>query len=413
VHALIRASTRLPVAVVSLVLAAGPVRADNDSTSPNLDDEDRTGIVTREGKGITFRGAESRNSVHLWLRSQFRYSTPFEADPRTPADFATPPGGDFEVNRARLKAQGTILSPKLGYYFEHELAGDPRLLDLRLDLTQRENFRLRIGQYKVLYNRERVDSSGAQQFVERSIVTRAFTLDRQRGITAAGRIGEGRAFDAWYYVGLMEGDGRDPDASGGKGDGRMWLARYQWNLVGEPLKFSQSDFEFQSSPAATLAIATARFEGPYTRFSSDGGGQLDGFADGVDDQYAVEQWLQEFAWQYDGWSVQQEYHVKRIEDRLNGGKTRLNGYYVQVGKAWPWVIGEWTRPIELALRRASVDQNSAIAGDTQHETTLAFNLYLAGHDNKLTVDVSRLRLGQTGGDTLDDTRWRLQWDVSF
>lgn len=82
------------------------------------------------------------------------------------------------------------------------------------------------------------------------------------------------------------------------------------------------------------------------------------------------------------------------------------------GKAWPLTRGEWTRPIEVALRLAEVDQNAAVAGDTQRETTLAFNLYVAGHDNKLTFDVSRLTLNPTGGD-LDDTRWRLQWDVSF
>jgi hypothetical protein len=193
----------------------------------------------------------------------------------------------------------------------------------------------------------------------------------------------------------------------------MWLGRYQWNFIGEPLPFSQSDFEFRSTPSGSLTVAAARFEGPYTRFSSEGGGQLDGFADGVGDRYAVDQWMQEFAWQYDGWSVQQEYHVKRIEDQVDGGTTRLKGYYAQAGKAWRWSLGEWTRPVEVALRLARVDQNTSLPDDTQREATLAFNLYFAGHDNKLTFDVSRLSLGQSDSSNLDDSRWRLQWDVSF
>jgi len=397
----------------ALICAAPAAAKAQDDASPDLDDEIKTESVARGDKGIRFASVDERTSIHLWLRTQFRYSTPFDSDPRRADDFDDAPGGDFELNRARLKAKGTILSQKLGYYYEHELAGDPRLLDLRLDLTQREDFRLRIGQYKVLYNRERVDSSGAQQFVERSIVTRAFTLDRQRGITAAGRIGEGRAYDAWYFLGLMEGDGRDPGKSGGKGDGTMWIGRYQWNFAGEPLPFSQSDFEFRASPSGTLAIAAARFKGPYTRFSSEGGGQLDGFANGIGNQYAVQQWLQEFAWQYGGWSVQQEYHVKRIEDQLNGGSARLKGYYAQAGKAWRWSIGDWTRPVELALRLAKVDQNTSLPGDTLRETTLAFNLYFAGHDNKLTFDISELGLSETNGVGPRDTRWRVQWDVSF
>jgi len=54
--------------------------------------------------------------------------------------------------------------PWLVYYTEVELA-TPRLLDLRFELTASKALGVRIGQYKVLYNRARVDSSGRQQFV--------------------------------------------------------------------------------------------------------------------------------------------------------------------------------------------------------------------------------------------------------
>ena len=401
------------IAHATLLGAAAVSAQEADEATPAVDEEFRTSVVSRPNKGIDFASADGVNSIDLWFRAQFRYSTPFEANPRRPEDFQTTPGGELEINRARLKARGSVLSQKLGYYLEQELAGDPRLLDFRLDLTQSEVFRLRFGQYKVLYNRERVDSSGTQQFADRSIVTRAFTLDRQRGITAAGRVGAGTAYDAWYFLGLMQGHGRDPQASDDDGDGNMWLARYQWNFAGDPLPFYQSDFEFRSAPSGTLAFAATRFTGPYTRFSSEGGGQLDGFDDGVGDRYDVEQWLQEFAWKYDGWSVQQEYHVKRIEDRVEGRSQRLEGYYAQLGKAWSWIVGDWQRPVEVALRLAKVDQDVDVPGDTQRETTVAVNLYFAGHDNKLTFDVSRLSLSQNGAGDLDDVRWRLQWDVSF
>ena len=49
----------------------------------------------------------------------------------------------------------------------------------------------------------------------------------------------------------------------------------------------------------------------------------------------------------------------------------------------------------------------------QDEVTLASNLYLRGHTNKLTADISRINLKNdlTGKD--EDVRFRLQWDVSF
>jgi phosphate-selective porin OprO/OprP len=396
---------------VATAASAQDPASDAQVPSPDLDKEDGPGGLSRSGKGVTYSSFGGPSEIHLWLRTQFRYSDPFDSDPVQPEDFDDLPGGDLDVRRARLKAEGKILNPKVGFYFERELAGEPRQLDLRLDLTLRENLRVRIGQYKVLYNRERVDSSGKQQFAERSIVTRPFTLDRQRGVTVAGRFGAGRALDSWYFVGWMEGDGRDPHATGGKGDGDMWLGRYQWNFVGEPLPFSQGDPGLRSMPAGTLAFAAAKYEGPYTRFSSSGGGQLDGFEEGSGDRYVVEQWMQEFAWHYDGWSVQQEFHVKHVDDRVDGGRTRLTGYYAQGGKAWPWTIGTWTRPVEVAARLAKVVTDDAGAASTsQREATLALNLYLAGHDNKLTLDVSKLRLSR---DQRSDWRWRLQWDVSF
>lgn len=402
------------ISMAGLALAQQP-DPELASETPNPDAAAEAAVrafpLDRPGKGIEFAGSGGQLSTLVWLRTQFRFSTPFDEDPATSPDFAAAPGDDFVLNRARLKADGMLAGPTLGYYFEHELGGERPLLDLRIDWRPLDEVMIRSGQYKVLYNRERVDSSGNQQFAERSIVTESFTLDRQRGITAVTRILVGRAFDSTISVGVMEGDGRDPDAE--SGDGNMWLGRYQWNFAGEPLPFSQSDFDFSPRPTGTLAFGAARFEGPHTAFSSAGGGQLDGFEAGTGDRYAVEQWLQEFAWQYDGWSLQQEFHVKRIDDRQDGATTRLNGYYAQAGKAWPWTVGDWTRPIELALRLARVDQDTQAAGDTQRETTLAVNLYLAGHDNKLTFDISEISLSQAGAASLADTRWRLQWDVSF
>ena len=39
-------------------------------------------------------------------------------------------------------------------------------------------FKIKIGQWKAYYNRERIISSGKQQMTDRSIITRPFTLDR-------------------------------------------------------------------------------------------------------------------------------------------------------------------------------------------------------------------------------------------
>jgi phosphate-selective porin OprO and OprP len=398
------------------VLPAGAQNAPASSTGaaaptslPMLDGEiDADGGDARE-PGVAFESSSGDSDIRVWLRGQFRYSTPFDADPLSSEDFAAESGSDFDVRRGRLKAEGHLFDSRYGFYFEHELTGASPLLDLRMDLDLAKRVQLRIGQYKVLYNRERVDSSGKQQFVERSIATYPFTLDRQRGLTIGTHWAEGRRGDNWLMVGAFEGGGRDAARSG---DDPMWVARWQWQIVGEPLQFAQSDYGYSARPRVAIGFAAARVTGPYTRFSSSGGGQLDGFEVGDDERYTLEQWMQEFAWKYAGMSVQQEFHVKRIEDNATGQRSEITGGYLQFGKTWQATIDEWTRPVELALRIARVEWEGQIARE-QNEVTVAANLYLAGHDNKLTLDLSRIGVDAPTLPRESDIRVRVQWDVSF
>ena len=93
-----------------------------------------------------------------------------------------------------MKIGGHGFQPWLRYYFEVDLqpsrdyddsssSSNARVIDWRLDIAKWDWGGIRVGQWKVDLNRERVDSSGRQQFVERSIANRVFTMDRQVGIS--------------------------------------------------------------------------------------------------------------------------------------------------------------------------------------------------------------------------------------
>lgn len=375
----------------------------------DLDAEAANSTTTPRDMGIELASSQDRFTLHAWLRSQVRWSNPFDSDPRTLEAFADPPGSDIEFRRARLKMEGQLGRPGIEYYFEHELSDDRPLLDLRVDLEWQEFLYARVGQYKVLYNRERVDSSGKQTFAERSISTYAFTLDRQRGATVAAHWGKGSRANQWLMLGVFQGDGRDP---GPRGDGEMIVARWQWNFLGEGLGFSQSELKNRDVPAASFALGAASTEGPYTRFSSSGGGQLDGFEAGGTDRYRLRQAMQEFAWHYAGYSIQQELHIKKIRDRELGTESTLLGGYAQLGKVWSTSWRPGGLPVELAGRFARVDWRDTPADRDQTEFTVATNLFFDGHNNKITADISRIGLSTPEGSD-SDIRWRLQWDVSF
>jgi hypothetical protein len=241
---------KLAVALLTLAVAM-PVMADNDVL------EERS-AEKKDSLGLTFEPNE-RLLINAWLRGQFRYSDPFDSDPKSLQDYAEVPGEDFEVRRGRIKVKGHLFNPKIGFYYEHELTGDHPLLDLRLDIHLREDIELRVGQHKVLYNRERVDSSGKQQFVERSISTYAFTVDRQVGATFLKKFMPDTKMNNLLFLGVNKGNGR-----GGidrrNGD-PMYLARWQWHFLGEELPFSQSDLKFREVPAASLSFAAAQVRG--------------------------------------------------------------------------------------------------------------------------------------------------------
>lgn len=380
-------------------------------TTPLDDETPRKNRLWNREPGIAFGEEDGQFFARAWLRGQFRYWEPFDSDPRTLAAMQSPAGSDFELRRSRIKLEGHLFDPRIAFYAEKELRGDRPLLDLRLDIALSDDLSIRIGQHKALYNRERVDSSGKQEFVERSIATRPFTVDRQQGVTMTKEFASGTRADNWLTAGIFRGDGRGD--SGATGDEPMYVVRWQWHFMGRAVPFSQTDYAFTEKPAGSFSLAAARVRGPYTRFSTSGGGQLDGFETGGDERYTIEQWQQGFAWRHQGFSIQQEYHQKRIEDQESGRDAKLTGGYAQAGKAWPVDFGRFTFPVQIAARYARVAWEDTPVDRTQTEYTLAANLFLSGHNNKLTADLSRLDISQPGIGEEDDVRFRLQWDVSF
>jgi hypothetical protein len=311
---------------------------------------------------------------------------------------------------------GHVAAPWITYKYEHDLV-DGRLLDLRFDVGP-EWMKVRFGQWKADYSRERMDSSGKQQFVERSIVNRQFTIDREKGVELLGRVGKGSVGDSQYFVGVFTGQGRgvfrdrrvERDAEDGS---PMWLARYQWNALGGGVALSQSDLERQSEPRLSLAVATTRNRSSYTRFSSGGGGQLDSFGDGAPGQYSIRQYLFEAAFKQKGFSYQQEVHWKRVLDNINARTTNMRGSYIHAGYFLNEIYSKIPRQLELAGRYAFVDPQTSRTHDILHESAVDANWFFNGHADKLSIDVSRYSLMTESEGRRAKVGVRVQWDASF
>ena len=384
-------------------------------------------------KGFRLETRDGNWQTNLQWRFQFRLTWPYQGDPRQIATFNAPEETSFQARRLRMKIGGHGYRPWLKYYFEVDLqplrdeddspaTTSARVIDWRVDVAKFEEIGLRVGQWKIDYNRERVDSSGRQAFVERSIVNRIFTIDRQMGVQLRGRLFKGTYADLRYYAGAFNGQGRGVINDD---NNLMYVGRLQWNFLGRDLKLRQTDVERTEKPTGSLSGAVAQTIGRCTRFSSSGCGNLDGFtspAVAQNGQFNLLQAQQGFAFKWQGFAVQQEFHWKRIDDRVNNFRSEFLGAYGQVGYFFHEICEDFPEPLELGFRYAWLREPNAVAiaafvtgiDNQRQEFTAAANWFFAGHNNKLTLDYSYLTIrDELLGRRETANRVRLQWDISF
>lgn len=369
------------------------------------------GLIRHGSKGFEWATRDNRFLLQLQARLQFRFATPEDEDPVTFDDFTGEKKPVFKINRARLKVGGHAFEPWLKYYWEYEL-GQSNLLNFTIMVEKWEWLKLQAGQWKVEYTRERRISSGEQQMMDRSVINRPFTVDRQQGAEVYGHLkGKGVA-DFNYWLAALTGTGRGNTQN--DDNHLLYFGRLQWNFTGRYLDFEGSDLEIHEQPAGVLAVSAVTNQSPYTRFSQAGGGSLEGYENGQPGQYRVNQANIETALMYKGISWQSEVHWKEISDRLNQDRTDvLRGYYVQLGyffhQSFPW----WPKPLEMAVRNAGYRPNREADHTQKRETSGAANWFFNGHRNKLTFMCSYYDYDKTGGFPAHQWRFRLQWDISL
>ena len=395
---------RYTIIIVFLSGITCNVIAQNDSTTNKIK-------VEYTDKGFQFNTADKRYLLHIESRLQFRFATPGDEDPVTFEDFLDDDNTVFKINRARLKIGGNAYQPWLKYYFEYELS-QSNLLDFRIMIEKWKFLSLKIGQWKVDYNRERSISSGKQQLADRSIINRYFTLDRQQGIALYGRVNEGRISDLNYWVSVLTGTGRGSRTN--DDNSLMSVGRLQWNFLGRELPYTNSDLERRTAPEAYLALGAATNRSPYTRFSQSGGGQVfEVFEPGEDGQYRVSQFMFETAFMYKGFSWASETHWKDINDLIGEKDNTMGGFYLQAGYFWNEILHWFPEKLETALRFAYLDPNLDVERASERELTVALNYFFHGHRNKLTVEWSNLNAEENAARELYRNRFRIQWDISL
>lgn len=235
-----------------LAAAAGfaqPLRAQNSPLH----------VLTKKERGIEVVQKDSLFSLQFQFRIQNRAAYKAVSD----RDF-TPETFEFRTRRARLKLKGFVYSPKLTYYLQLSFSrGDmdwdgtqnssinssPNAVrDAMVYYQPSRSLKLGFGQTKLPGNRQRVVSSGDQQFVDRSIVNAIFTLDRDFGFFAT--------YDKTFVIlkgAVTSGEGRNSNRSN---KGLSYTGRVEILPLGKftgENDYIEGDLEREKKPKLSIA----------------------------------------------------------------------------------------------------------------------------------------------------------------
>ena len=355
-------------------------------------------------------------SALIGWRNQIRFTTPFSSAPEDAEDVDDTSSRDFRLNRSRLKAEGHAFTRRLTYTFQADFV-EERVRDLNVSYEAREWLQVRAGWWKIEHLLERIQSSGAQQLVDRSILDRWFTLGRQGGVQIHGRVGGSSGWGGHYYVGAF----RNVDADGGSAL-PVWLARYEWSWAGRELEDrEQGDPDASDDLRLTLGSSVVRTEGAYAFYSGAGLGEslpVPGLPDEDDlapsaARYRTRQYAGDVVAKWRGASVQGELHRKDVHAVQTDTRRTVLGGYVMGGILASTLWSRAPRPLEFSARIALVDPATESDDDLQQERMVGANWYIQGHRSKVSVDVTRLLYATPTTTRATDLRTRVQWEVTF
>lgn len=251
------ASSGEPVSVApdAVAASADPVLPEPDP-APAEEEDAGPEVSVRLGQGLLVRSADGRFSMNLRGRAQLRYEGAFD-ELRRGADGSS----TFQARRVRLLLQGTLFGEDWTYYVQLGFSNRDTEPDIRLPLRDAymtysglRDLNVRFGQMKVPYGRQRVVSSSALQFPDRSIVTNEFNLDRDIGIQVFSNDLFGLGERLGYNLGVYAGDGRNRT---GNDFGMLYVGRLTTTPFGAFDQFVEADIGREARPRLALSVGGA------------------------------------------------------------------------------------------------------------------------------------------------------------
>jgi hypothetical protein len=310
----------------------------------------------------------------------------------------------------RMRLDGHVLDPRLTYQVQlsfsradqdWDVSTVPNVLrDAMIWYQAKHGFSFGLGQGKLPGNRQRVISSGEQQFADRSIVNNALTLDRDVGLFVYYQR-ENAGFAYRLRTAISSGEGRNalPSDRGLAYTGRLELMPF--GAFSERNDYSEGDLVREQHPKLSLA-ATVHFNDRATRT----GGQLGRPLYEARSLFSVHS---DLLFKYKGWALSGEYLYRRT-DKPETHDDQNNLRYVYAGQGINTQISYCTpRMWEVAIRHSYLTPQRELWEEElkRSQYGICFSKYLNKHKVKLQSDFTYEQLRNPIGNT--DAGGNFQW----
>ena len=351
------------------------------------------GVTVGIGKRPYIQTADGKSKIEFGGRVQGRYTyqaRDVNRDNRDDSDRSW-----FEVERARIRVEGSLLNPatffRLGWN-GHSDAGSLGLTDAFLQYRYKNKNKgyqayFGIGQFKPFFGMQQKQSSAQQLLVDRSLANEFFKTDRQIGVWVEGRKelnnGDGEIFNALFYeVAVTNGiDSTNKSIDDDEFDQiPAFVAHLGADVMGNMGKYALSggDWKRIDKPGLTIVVSGVTD-------SNNGTGGVD--PDFV--EYDLYQFAVGMVYKYLGFNVNAEYFGRWLDFKsedvnaagANDGEALYShGAYVEGG----YMV---TDKLQVVGRGSAVWNKEGPATGTAHEAGAGINYFFNGHNLKWSLDV--------------------------
>ena len=374
------------------------------------------------GKGIKFEDDEKTFSMQFNTRMQMLYEGFYIPEQENYVD-------RFLIRRARLKFQGYAVTPKLTYKMELGLTNRDHgggdiietnntaniILDAFVKWNFHGNFTLMAGQGKLPGNRERVISSQALEFVDRSYVNSRFNIDRDIGVQLHHYFDVGGMLFR-EQVSISQGEGRGiviKNDGGYDFTGRLeWLPMGKFTNKGD---YFEADLEREQTPKLSIGVSFDT-----NKRAQREQGQLGDFMDEPTD---LSTYFIDGIFKYKGHSILFEYGNKvapkgaivEIDTANNDVESSFytgNGLNVQYSYVFPsnfHIGGRFTRVVPKNELVFEDSEPVLELGNPLDQYTLGISKFISGHTVKIQSDITYITQESIDNSFL----FRLQFEIGI